>query len=118
MRCLSEVMDFFVNVAGPGTKPMRTNDLSKIYSATVSGNSTSSPPHGKIEGCAMFVHFCVHIFIFYEVLDLKQILWGIHMISNLLAISIQFIMQISNHCTAQELEWIANQGFQIDSKIQ
>lgn len=34
MRCLSEVMDFFVSVAGPGTLPMKTNDRAKIFSKT------------------------------------------------------------------------------------
>ncbi|ELU01075.1 hypothetical protein CAPTEDRAFT_224092 [Capitella teleta] len=31
MRCLSDVMDFFVSVAGPGTRPMTCNDISTIY---------------------------------------------------------------------------------------
>jgi len=34
MRCLSEVMDFFVSVAGPGTLPMKTNSKDRIFSKT------------------------------------------------------------------------------------
>ena len=30
MRCLSEVMEFFIRQAGPGSTPMRTNDLRLI----------------------------------------------------------------------------------------
>ena len=30
MRSLQDVVDFFVKQAGPGTVPMRTNDLRKI----------------------------------------------------------------------------------------
>ena len=43
MRCLSDVMEFFASVAGPGTKPMRTNDQSKIFSSTLTNSVVDSP---------------------------------------------------------------------------
>ena len=35
MHCLDDVINFFVRQAGPGTRPIATNDLSKLGVATI-----------------------------------------------------------------------------------